>query len=444
MKSNRRDFLRDSALLSASLAAVPGILVHAPKAHAQFSTAPRVIAIFASGGWDTTYAIDPKASSDTIDSATDDIQTVGALDYAGLSGGGVQQVHDYFQAHHQKTALVRGIDVRSIAHDTCTTRMWTGGANVYQPDFAAVAAGIHGALLPLPYVLLTGSGFIGANAAYSARLGTANQVVTLLDEDLAWNIDNISPAEAKSYFAPSPEKETLIESVTQSRSNRFKAYRGNYGANKRKIDNFRDSLGKLQEVRAAHAADPNLLGEPSLNKGLTDNVTLALNLLQGGLSHSISMKDDLGWDSHTGNAGTQSGNHGTLFNALEFLMDELATREFDDSPGTKMIDHTIVVVFSEMGRTPKLSGEGAAAGKDHWGYTSAMVMGAGVVSGTYGGTDTSMLGIRPDFTTGAIDGSGTPKDLGAGEFIAGVLDLAEVPEEQRGLTETPFSPYKMS
>ena len=28
MKSNRRDFLRDSALLSASLAAVPGILVH--------------------------------------------------------------------------------------------------------------------------------------------------------------------------------------------------------------------------------------------------------------------------------------------------------------------------------------------------------------------------------------------------------------------------------
>ena len=48
------------------------------------------------------------------------------------------------------------------------------------------------------------------------------------------------------------------------------------------------------------------------------------------------------------------------------------------------MDETTFVVMSEMGRTPALNGN---EGKDHWPYTSALVMGPGLQ-----GSETSRLG----------------------------------------------------
>ena len=96
---------------------------------------------------------------------------------------------------------------------------------------------------------------------------------------------------------------------------------------------------------------------------------------------------DLNWDSHS-DIGMQSQHFQTLFTDLDAILFELSSR-----PGThsgSLLDEVTVVVLSEMGRAPALN---ALGGKDHWTFTSAMMIGAGVNGGqTVGAYRKGLLG----------------------------------------------------
>jgi uncharacterized protein (DUF1501 family) len=66
----------------------------------------------------------------------------------------------------------------------------------------------------------------------------------------------------------------------------------------------------------------------------------------------------------------------------------------------RFADETVIVVLSEMGRTPRLNGN---MGKDHWPYTAAMVSGPGVAGRTVGGYDLYYYGRRVDAASGDLD-----------------------------------------
>ena len=101
--------------------------------------------------------------------------------------------------------------------------------------------------------------------------------------------------------------------------------------------------------------------------------------------------------------------HEEFFAGLHTLMDALA--------GAKLLGDTVVVVASEMGRTPRLN---SAEGKDHWPVTSALVLGAGVRGGQVIGATTDALDAAPvDFDTGAVDEAGRP--IAYADFAAGLL-----------------------
>ena len=87
-----------------------------------------------------------------------------------------------------------------------------------------------------------------------------------------------------------------------------------------------------------------------------------------------------------------------------------------------MIDDTVVLVVSEMGRTPKLN---ATGGKDHWPVTSAMLIGGGLPGGrVLGGTDDALYGRRVSLQTGALDDGGV--QIQYGNFAAGLLEAVGV------------------
>ena len=95
---------------------------------------------------------------------------------------------------------------------------------------------------------------------------------------------------------------------------------------------------------------------------------------------------------------------------------------------TTLAEETIVVVQSEMGRTPKLN---ATNGKDHWPYTSAMLMGAGIAGGqVIGGYDEFAIGQNVRLSDGAVSDAGTP--LVSGHLGATLLALAGI--DPGGLT----------
>lgn len=79
------------------------------------------------------------------------------------------------------------------------------------------------------------------------------------------------------------------------------------------------------------------------------------------------------WDTH-------SNNFSTLKNVNLPEFDQVYGTLLDDLETRGLLDETLVVVMSEMGRTPRING---AAGRDHWTYCYGMwLAGAGIRGGT--------------------------------------------------------------
>jgi hypothetical protein len=301
--------------------------------------------------------------------------------------------------------------VRSIAHPECRKRVLTGTPSSASPDLGAICAHETGRDLPLPYLVLGENAFTGPLAASSGRVGSRNQIVALLDDAQRFP----APPDATTPgFRPSDADEADIRAWVQANAERERAVRGARGYNKRQIDDFESSLQRGDLLRD-HAAGFGARGR-TLN--LATQMTLAADVLEQGISRATMLDSRLAWDTHNQN-DDQDGFHDTLFGALRTLVDDLATRP-GRATGAKLLDETIVVVVSELSRTPKLNAQG---GKDHWPTTSAMVIGAGVRGGrAYGGTSDTLEARPIDLATGQSTGTGGT--LQTNNLVAGVLELA--------------------
>jgi len=138
------------------------------------------------------------------------------------------------------------------------------------------------------------------------------------------------------------------------------------------------------------------------------------------------------WDTHTKNFEILKANKLPHF-------DQTFTALLEDLDAGGLLDETLVVVMSEMGRTPRVNG---SAGRDHWTYCYSVVFaGAGVRGGTaYGASDAQAayvkdrpvspadvcatvyrcLGIDPDMTVPDRAGRPVPVAQG-GRPIEGIL-----------------------
>ena len=91
--------------------------------------------------------------------------------------------------------------------------------------------------------------------------------------------------------------------------------------------------------------------------------------------------------------------------------------------GAPLIDDVVVVVISEMGRSPVFNTYG---GRDHWTFTSALLMGAGVRGNqSIGGLDSKAIGRPIALETGEMTDSGVmllPQHLGATLLALGDVD----------------------
>lgn len=406
-------------LLAGGAALFGGAMLGFPRrAAAQAGPARRLITIFAQGGWDRVFALDPKEASPAVAMPAGQLRRAGGIDYfdAEASGGAVRT---YFERHSDVTALVRGVTVRSISHPGCVKRILTGTASEASPDFGAITAHVHAADMPLPYMVLGSTAFSGPYAASTGRLGNANQLVTLLDP--AKQFPPPGQRVADPTFVPDADDDAAISAWLRGRAERMRAQRGQFGSNRRKLDAYLSSLENSRRLRAYSDG----MGAPTLAIRFDAQIELALTMLSEEVCWSTSIATGLPWDSHTNNEQSQGANHRLMFEGLTALMDALKSTP---SPGGGMlIDDTAVAVISEMGRTPTLNPE---AGKDHWQTTACMLMGAGLTGDrVYGastnGDDGPALESAPvDFATGRPAAGGQLLESSA--LVAGILQWVGV------------------
>jgi uncharacterized protein (DUF1501 family) len=410
---NRRELLQYAGAAGA-------LTMLAPKLGAAPAGASRrrIVMVLAQGGWDTSYALDPKTPG-MVDVPAGQITRFGSnMDV--FTDASRPNVTAFFTKYADTSAIVRGISVASVAHQECVKRMATGTRNETNPDMGAIIAHDNGNDMPLPYLILGDTAFAGEYAVSAGRVGATNQIIALLDPAQAY------PTNGRLPLSMSDAEDAILKKYATASANRMRATRGANGYNKKRVDDFLDAIGrgkKLQAVRDGFGARGRTLL-------LDSQVDLALDALERGISQSVMLNTRLGWDTHDTNTD-QAGFHETTFAGLTKLLDGLCARP-GLTAGSKMIDDTVVVCFSEFSRTPKLN---ANAGKDHWPVTSAMVMGAGVKGGRSLGASTA--GVEPDtvdFHTGARSASG--RVCMSSHFVAGVLKLCGVdPVSHIGPTE---------
>lgn len=405
MTVNRRDLLKNGALLGAA-ALVPSFLAPAHKARAQAATSPRkLIMVLNSGGWDQTFALDPKPGLPLVDVPAGALRSFGDLTI--WSDASRPNVDTFFTKWADRACIVNGVQVRSFVHTDCMKRMLTGSPSETTPDMGAIAAFELAPELPVPYLALGQFSRSGPLAAISGRAGTSNQLQALVDPAAAY-----FPADGTFLpdfgLATDQNEDTLVKRYLDATAQRQKATRGQRGYNKKRIDDFIASLDR-SDTLARFVREGSSLGERGYTVDLNVQIPLAVQALRDGLSHTTMLQSGFSWDTHTANAN-QGPFHDALFGSLDVLMQQL-----EDNA---LLDSTTVMVLSEMGRTPKLNGQ---EGKDHWPVTSCMLLGAGVRGGkVLGGTNDELGAQSMDLATGEVSASGA--QLQSANLVAGVLE----------------------
>ncbi len=410
----RRDFLQ----LCGAAAGAYAITSRANASQVPVRSPKRLVLVFATGAWDTTYALDPK-DPDHASVPAGATQMFGGLDV--FCDASRPSVTAYFQRHADVSAIVRGIGVDAINHNECQRRIATGTREETKPDFGAVIAHELGNDLPLPYLILGDTAFTGPYAASSGRVGTTNQIVELIDPSSGGGGGLITaPGDGAAHAdGPSDAELALLRDFANASAARARAIRGSFGYNRKRIDDFVTSIDRAAQLKTIKDA----FGARGETQSYHAQVSLALDALEHDLAHAVMISTRLAWDTHADNA-FQGGFHELTFSGLAQLLDQLKLRP-GRTAGSRMIDDTVVVAFSEMSRTPYLAGTDIHAGKGHWPVTAALVAGAGVRgSQVFGATDPDTIALAIDLATGALDPNGT-KPLYS-HFVAGVMALCGV------------------
>lgn len=383
-----------------------------------------LVVVFARGAWDPVWHIDPQdIANKAIDSPTGEVKPFTA-GIEVLTSVDRPNIDAFFTAWSSGCAVVRGINVGSIAHFSAHVRMMTGSRTELNPDLGSMVAASLGAGLPLPYADIGGGAYAGPFAANMGRLGSHNQVVTLIDRlKKAYK-----PGPTKSGhdtwppLAPSTTESQQIRDYVESRAAEAAKLRGALGDNNRRLGDYVDCFQRADDLRAIPDLQTLKL---SGSAALAGQIDLAITMLAKS-SCAVYLDSGQDWDTHTNN-DDQGTSSDALFGDLALLMQKL------EAAGR--LDDTAVVVMSEMGRTPKLNAPAPAGGKDHWPVTSALVLGAGVKPGVYGGTDASLNARNVNLASGKADDK-SPTPLRYDNFAAGVLKLVGV-EPQEWIPDVP-------
>ncbi len=385
-----------------------GLLLPAPGLAAPVTAQERrFLFVFCNGGWDVGMLFSPVFSNSAIDVEPGlEPAEVGGITYGRHDDR--PMVDAFFAEYAPRTCVINGLEARSIVHDKCNQLIMTGAASAGRDDWGTILGAHASSGTLLPYLHIDGPLYTAQYPQFAIRLGSNGQLSALLSGSALQESDLI----AQTSLTDTAEQDFLQQQAAALLE------MGGSGQDAAWLATYQDTLSQTNALQMES-------GQLDLAAATTfpEQLGLAMDAMQQGVCRCAITRYGgpfgQSWDSHTLNE-LQSLHFEELFDYLTDLMGELDQRI--GVSNRRLSDEVTVVVISEMGRHPTLNFSG---GRDHWTFTSAMLIGSGVAGGqSIGGLSSDFMGEPIDLSSGERTDAGT--DLQAGHLGATILRLGGV------------------
>ncbi len=419
---SRRRFLLGSIAAGSGLAAFGGApvleqLTRASPFGSNLDDDMHVVFCYFAGGWDTLLGLDPRDPAD--------------FHYGNLSSTLIQPGYDQLQALNAQPimaetgvmfgpyigdlikwagdlAVVRGMSMDTLSHEAGRRRFLTG-----KPPSGLLARGSS------------------ASTWLSSALGADDAIPNLSVRVEAYNVDQptyatalrvssirdlvraLAPSQpALSAIAGQQRDAVLREAADCEAAKLSPAWQTAEGSRRRAASMVEQELAALFDFQAPTEEMEALrdhYGIAATGSGALDTpeaeAAMAATALKSGVSRVVSIQAASGLDTHDNAwAINQGPRQRRGFDAIASLLHDLDNHEYLDS-GDSWLEHTVVVGFSEFGRTALLNDRG---GRDHALTNSCFLVGGGVQGGVAVGasSDVGMSPTHVDLQTGLVDEGG--------------------------------------
>jgi hypothetical protein len=370
----RRDFIKLCGLAGLGLA-IPGgftSLLRADTKEAPPYEGPFYVVFNASGGWDTTYIMDPKGTGGINRLYKEgDILTKGAHKFAptGPHRQGGMSNEEFFADFGNELLVLNGLDYSVNNHSPGARYMATGKLDsLAYPTFAALVAACKGPTCPLSFLTFGNYSNTGNVVAMSRvpylpslqRIANADSVEGNIrspyHDDFALSRIEKALAEQRARHAPLP----LLPRQQRAESMLYAAQ-----VNSKAMQRITPHIPKnIPKERLSQQAE------------------IALASFKAGVCVSANLSIGQ-FDSHQNNDADQMKLIPEFLAGIAYFI-----RRAEE---LKIRDKLVVIIQSEMGRTPDYN---KGNGKDHWSIGSIMFIGPGIKGDrVIGATDEKQFGV---------------------------------------------------
>lgn len=382
----RRDFLKYCGLAGLGLA-MPAFPDWA-RAEAKNDPypGPYYVVLNASGGWDTTYLMDPKGINEINRLYKDgDILTHGAHKYAPTAKhaqGGMSN-EDFYAQFGDELLVLNGLDYSVNNHSPGARYMATGKLDsLAYPTFAALVAACQGPTCPLAFLTF---------GNYSA---TGN-LVAMSRIPYIPSLQRIANADAIEGNARAPFHDRFaLDRIEQALAHQNAAEQNAAGGKSARLPRAERAENMLYAAqvnsKALERVTPYIPKE-SPKERLSQQAEIALASFKAGVCVSANLSIGQ-FDSHANNDPDQMKLIPEFLAGIAYLL-----KRAED---IKIREQLVVILQSEMGRTPTYNN---GNGKDHWSIGSIMFLGHGIQGNrVIGATDEKQFQVTIDPATLAL------------------------------------------
>ncbi len=357
----RRNFLNLCRAAGLGLAAPIGMDSilrgdEAKKAETAGYPGPYYVVFNASGGWDTTYLMDPKGVEGINRLYQQgEILTAGSHRFAPTANHiekGMSN-ENFFAKYGNELRTLNGLDLSVNNHTPCARYMATGKLDSTNfPTFPALVAACHGADAPLAFLTF-------GNYSATGNLVPMSRVPYLQSLNLLAKADFVEGNERAPYHDPfvSDRIEKALQEQFDARVSSIRLPR---------VERSQSMLYSAQVNSKALQRVVPFIPKQQAGERLAQQADIALASFKAGVCISANLSIGQ-FDSHNNNDTDQMKLIPEFLAGIDYVLKRAADLQIREK--------LVVVIQSEMGRTPTYNN---GNGKDHWSINSIMFLGPGI------------------------------------------------------------------